>query len=56
MSKMCSNCGKYPFCNKIVNAGSVCNEWVEDCKNCLGCNQLEDKNFKETKECKNKCL
>lgn len=23
------------------------------CKNCLGCNQLEDKNFKEVYRCKN---
>jgi hypothetical protein len=53
----CKNCGRYPFCDKIVNVG-YCKDYIEglkgDCVNCLGCNKLEDKNFKGTYNCKNR--
>lgn len=50
----CGNCGKYPFCSKIVNINYYCDEWSELiglCKNCLGCNRLEDKTFRGTYRC-----
>lgn len=56
MSNRCGNCARYPFCNKIVNINYYCSEWTELfglCVNCLGCNKLEDENFKGTYRCKN---
>ena len=53
MSKRCGNCGRYPFCNKIVNANYICKDWIsKDCLNCLGCNRLEIEKPEDTKECK----
>jgi len=50
--KRCGNCGKYPFCNKIINTSYVCKEWIsKECKDCLGCNRLEIEK-PEIKECK----
>ena len=54
----CRNCGRYPFCNKIINAGSYCNEYIEslkgDCIKCLGCERLNDTSFKGIFNCKNR--
>ena len=51
----CSNCGRYPFCEKIVNANYCCSDWIElfgKCIDCLGCERLaEDENFKGTYRC-----
>lgn len=54
MMKRCGNCGKYPFCEKMVDINGCCCEWNELiglCRNCLGCNRLEDKNFIGTYRC-----
>lgn len=54
MSNRCGNCVKYPFCNKIVNIDYYCEEWTGLfglCITCLGCNRLEDENFKGTYRC-----
>lgn len=32
--RRCGNCGKYPFCEKIVNTGSYCNDWIQGDKKC----------------------
>lgn len=26
--RRCGNCGRYPFCEKIINTGSYCNDWI----------------------------
>jgi len=52
--KKCRNCGRYPFCENIVSPEGTCDKWTEligHCSECLGCNRLEDKNFKGTWRC-----
>ena len=56
MSKRCGNCGRYPFCEKIVNISYCCEDWIElrgNCITCLGCNKLEDEEYKGKYHCKN---
>lgn len=52
--KKCRNCGRYPFCVDLEGPDGVCNNWIElevKCKSCLGCNRLEDVNFRGTYRC-----
>ena len=52
----CGNCGRYPFCDKIINIDYCCSSWTSLkglCINCLGCNRLEDENFTGVYRCKN---
>ena len=29
MDKRCGNCGRYPFCNDMVNEVGVCGAWIK---------------------------
>lgn len=29
MMNRCGNCGRYPFCERIVNINYCCSDWIE---------------------------
>lgn len=48
-SRRCSNCYRYPFCNKCNKPTGKCDEWKSKCEKTMALESKEGYNFTFTK-------